>query len=128
MPEEKITVVLPCTVKDENERYICMITKKGIIKRTKLSDFKNTRRNGIIAISIDEDDELGFVRMTEGNSDLLIATRNGMAIKFNENKVRSMGRTARGVIGIRLDEDDEVNDSEVPSKEIDVFLADDYEL
>ena len=57
MPGEKITVTLPCTAADEEERFICMITKKGIIKRTKLSDFKNTRKSGIIAISIDEDDE-----------------------------------------------------------------------
>lgn len=110
MPDEKITIILPCTVKDEEERYICMITKKGIIKRTRLSDFKNTRKTGIIAISIDDDDELGFVRMTTGNENLLIATRKGFAIQFNENAVRSMGRTARGVKAINMREGDSIVD------------------
>lgn len=110
MPEEKITIILPCTVKDEEERYICMITKKGIIKRTRLSDFKNTRKTGIIAISIDDDDELGFVRMTTGNENLLVATKKGFAIQFNENAVRTMGRTARGVKAINMRENDSVID------------------
>ena len=110
MPEEKITVILPCTPSDEEERYVCMITKKGIIKRTKLSDFKNTRKNGIIAISIDDDDELGFVRMTDGRQNLLVATKKGLAIQFNENGVRSMGRTARGVKAINIREGDSVVD------------------
>ncbi len=106
MPGEKITVTLPCTAEDEEERYICMITKKGIIKRTKLSDFKNTRKSGIIAISLDEDDELGFVGMTTGNQNLLVATSKGMAIQFNELAVRSMGRTARGVKAINMKDGD----------------------
>ncbi len=110
MPGEKITVTLPCTAEDEEERFICMITKKGIIKRTKLSDFKNTRKSGIIAISLDEDDELGFVRMTTGNQNLLVATHKGMAIQFNELAVRSMGRTARGVKAINMREGDYVVD------------------
>ncbi|MBR5817119.1 MAG: DNA gyrase subunit A, partial [Clostridia bacterium] len=110
MPGEKITVTLPCTAADEEERYICMITKKGIIKRTKLSDFKNTRKSGIIAISLDEDDELAFVRMTTGNQNLLVATHKGMAIQFNELAVRSMGRTARGVKAINMREGDFVVD------------------
>ena len=110
MPGEKITVTLPCTAADEEERFICMITKKGIIKRTKLSDFKNTRKSGIIAISLDEDDELGFVRMTTGNQNLLVATHKGMAIQFNELAVRSMGRTARGVKAINMRDGDYVVD------------------
>ncbi len=110
MAGEKITVTLPCTAADEEERFICMITKKGIIKRTKLSDFKNTRKSGIIAISLDEDDELAFVRMTTGNQNLLVATHKGMAIQFNELAVRSMGRTARGVKAINMREGDYVVD------------------
>lgn len=110
MAGEKILSILPCTVEDENERYLCMITRKGIIKRTRLSDFKNTRKTGIIAISIDEDDELGFVRMTKGNENLLVATRKGMAIQFNENAVRTMGRTARGVKAMNMRENDIVVD------------------
>ena len=110
MPEEKITVILPVTATDEDERYICMITRKGVVKRTRLSDFKNTRKSGIIAISIDEGDELAHVRMTDGNNDLLVATRKGKAIKFNELQVRSMGRTARGVRALNMAENDIVVD------------------
>ena len=110
MSEEKITTILPCTVKDDNERYLCMVTKKGIIKRTKLSEFKNTRKSGIIALSIDEDDELMFVRMTTGEDNLLLATRKGVAIHFRESDVRTMGRTARGVKAITIRQGDSVVD------------------
>ncbi len=110
MPEEKIRVIIPVTAEDEDERYICMITKKGIVKRTRLSDFKNTRKSGIIAISIDEGDELAHVRMTDGSNNLLVATRDGKAIKFNETQVRSMGRTARGVRALNMSEGDSVVD------------------
>lgn len=110
MPEEKITVIIPVTKTDEEERHICMITKKGIIKRTKLSDFKNTRKSGIIAINLDEDDELCHVRMTKGDDNLLVATKKGFAIQFNETQARSMGRTARGVKAITIREGDQVVD------------------
>ena len=110
MSNEKITTILPCTVKDDEERYLCMVTRKGIIKRTRLSDFKNTRKNGIIALSIDEGDELAFVRMTDGSDNLLLATKRGMAIKFNENDARVLGRTARGVKAITMREGDSVVD------------------
>lgn len=110
MPDEKITVILPVTKTDEEERYICMITKKGIIKRTRLSDFKNTRKSGIIAINIDDDDELCNVRMTSGEDSLLVATKKGFAIRFIETQARSMGRTARGVKAITLRPGDSVED------------------
>ena len=110
MSEEKITTILPCTVKDDEERYLCMVTAKGIIKRTRLSEFKNTRKNGIIALSIDEGDALMFVRMTTGNENLLLATKKGVAIQFKETDVRPMGRTARGVKAITIREGDSVVD------------------
>ena len=110
MPDEKINVIIPVTPTDEEERYICMITRKGVIKRTRLTEFKNTRKSGIIAISIDEGDELAHVRMTDGNDNLLVATKKGKAIKFNEDQVRSMGRTARGVRAIDINDDDIVVD------------------
>ena len=110
MPDEKITTILPCTVKDDEERYLCMVTARGIIKRTRLSEFKNTRRGGIIALSIDEGDELKFVRMTSGSDELLLATRGGVAIHFRETDVRPMGRTARGVKAITMREGDSVVD------------------
>ena len=92
----------------EEVKYLCMVTRKGIIKRTDLEQYKNIRKNGIIAINLDEDDELAWVRLTDGNDDVLIATRNGMSIRFNENDCRPIGRTARGVKAIELKEDDEV--------------------
>jgi len=109
MPDEKITIILPASELDE-EKYIAMVTKKGIIKRTKVSEFRNTRKSGIIAISIDEDDELGFVRMTDGNQNIFIATRDGFAIQFKETAVRAMGRNARGVRAISMRDGDSVMD------------------
>ncbi len=109
MQGEKITIILPASELDE-EKYIAMVTKKGTIKRTKVSEFRNTRKSGIIAISIDEDDELGFVRMTDGDQNIFIATRNGLAIQFKETDVRAMGRNARGVRAINMREDDRVID------------------
>ena len=109
MPNEKITIILPASELDE-EKYIAMVTKKGTIKRTKVSEFRNTRKTGIIAIGIDEDDELGFVRMTDGNQNIFIATRDGFAIQFNETQVRAMGRTAHGVRAINMREGDCVID------------------
>lgn len=121
MPEEKITVIIPVTKTDEEERHICMITKKGIIKRTKLSDFKNTRKSGIIAINLDEDDELCHVRMTKGDDNLLVATKKGFAIQFNETQARSMGRTARGVKAITIREGDNVVDMAICNEDTKVL-------
>ena len=92
----------------EDIKYLCMVTKKGIIKRTDLEQYKNIRKSGIIAINLDEDDELAWVRLTDGNDDILVATRGGMSIRFNENDCRPIGRTARGVKAIELKENDEV--------------------
>ena len=107
MEGETITIILPSSEIDE-DRYITMVTKKGVIKRTKVSEFRNTRKSGIIAISIDEDDELTFVKITSGNDNLLVATKKGMAIQFNENDVRAVGRSARGVKAITIKENDYV--------------------
>ncbi len=92
----------------DDESYLTMVTKKGIIKRTLLSEYEPHRKGGKIALSLDEDDELLFVRHTSGNGELLLATRNAQAVRFEEENVRAMGRTARGVIGIRMEEGDEV--------------------
>ena len=112
MQNEKITIILPASELDE-EHFITMVTKKGIIKRTKLSEFRNTRKSGIIAISIDDDDELTFVKMTNGENNLFIATKKGMAIQFNENQVRAMGRGARGVKAITMKPEDFVVSMEI---------------
>lgn len=110
MPGEKIINILPLDNKIdlENPFYVCMITKKGTIKRTSIEAFKNVRKTGIIAINIDEDDELAYVCRTNGNEELMVATKKGYSIRFNESQAREMGRTARGVRAIRLREGDEV--------------------
>lgn len=92
----------------EGEGYLCMVTRKGVIKRTLASAYKNIRKTGVFAINLDDDDELICVKYTTGNEDLLIATRNGKSIRFNENDARPIGRTARGVKAITLKGDDTV--------------------
>lgn len=92
----------------EGEKYLVMVTRNGIIKRTELAAFSNARKNGLIAIDLDEGDELAWVRLTDGNKELMVATRDGMAIRFHETDVRSMGRAARGVKAITLRGDDTV--------------------
>ena len=104
---ERMTAFI--TVKEfEAEKYLTMVTKLGIMKRTSLLEFEYQRKGGKRAITLDEGDELLFVRLTDGKSDLLIATRDAQAVRFEEQNIRAMGRTARGVIGIRLSEGDEV--------------------
>ena len=102
---EYVTAIIPIAEFLEGE-YLTMVTKYGIAKRTLLSEFEYQRRGGKIAINLDEDDELIFVRHTKGNESLIIATREGMAVRFDENNVRAMGRAARGVKGITLAEGD----------------------
>ncbi len=110
MSGEKIINILPLDNKIDldNPFYVCMITKKGTIKRTSIEAFKNVRKTGIIAINIDENDELAYVCRTTGDEELMVATKKGFSIRFNESQAREMGRTARGVRAIRLREGDEV--------------------
>ncbi len=104
---EYVTAIIPITEFAEGE-FLTMVTKLGIAKRTLLSDFAYQRKGGKIAINLDEGDELIFVRHTRGDESLIIATRDGLAVKFDENNVRAMGRVARGVRGITLQGDDYV--------------------
>ncbi len=104
---EYVTAVIPVTEFNDGE-YLTMVTKRGVAKRTLLSEFAFQRKGGKIAINLDEDDELIFVRHTMGGESLIIATRNGNAVRFDENNVRAMGRAARGVRGITLTGDDTV--------------------
>jgi len=105
--DENITAFV--TVKEfTNDKYVVMATKKGTVKKTVLSAYSNVRRGGINAINIVKGDELIEVKLTDGNDDLVIGTKKGLAIRFNESDVRDMGRTATGVRGIRLGAGDEV--------------------
>lgn len=104
---EYITAIIPIASFSDSE-YLTMVTKRGVIKRTLLSEYEYQRKGGKRALTLDEGDELLFIRHTKGGTDLLLATKRGLATRFTEENVRSMGRTARGVRGISLAEGDEV--------------------
>lgn len=105
--DEKIAAMIKTSDFDEG-KYIVMVTKNGKIKRTALSAYKNVRKNGLIAIGLDEGDEIAGVRMTDGSAQLFVATRNGMAIRLEEEKIRSLSRSAHGVKAIKLKDGDYV--------------------
>jgi DNA gyrase subunit A len=104
---EKINAYIPIS-KFDDEHSLLMVTKKGTAKKTTLSAFSNPRKTGIIAITLDEGDELVSVKLTDGSNDAIIGTKHGKAIRFNEGDVRNMGRSAGGVRGVRLVGEDEV--------------------
>ena len=106
-PEEKVTSMIRVPEFDE-EKYLVMVTRKGIIKRIALNAYHTARKGGLIALELNEGDELAWVRMTDGNANVIVATRLGTAIRFNETDVRQMGRQARGVKALTLREGDEV--------------------
>ncbi|HIJ74499.1 MAG TPA: DNA gyrase subunit A [Candidatus Hydrogenedentes bacterium] len=106
--DERVTACLPVRDLKEEDKNVLMVTEKGVVKKTALAAFSNPRSTGIIAIELDEGDELIEVQITSGRDNILIATHLGMSIRFPEKDVRRMGRTARGVIGIRLSEGDRV--------------------
>ena len=104
---EKISAVIPIQNFAEG-KYLLMATKKGLIKKTALTEYNSARRTGLQGITLKEDDELITVRLTDGEDNVVLVTREGMCITFDEKEVRPIGRVSQGVIGIRLDEDDEV--------------------
>lgn len=107
-PEEKITSIIKLEQNSSSDNYLFMATVKGTVKKTALSDFANIRTNGLNAINLDEGDELRWVQKTNGQSDIIISTSAGQAVRFNEKDVRGMGRAARGVRGVRLRPNDSV--------------------
>ena len=119
--DEKVNVMLKATPNDV-PAYVVLCTQKGIIKRTNISEFENIRTNGKIAITLKEDDELISAKITEGNSEILIAASNGRLIRFNENEVRIMGRTASGVRGIDVGDGIAVG-MEISSEKDDVLVV-----
>jgi len=114
-PGERLSAILPVREFGE-DKYVVMVTKQGTIKKTELAAYSNPRSGGIIAISIENGDELVDVKLTTGKQDIFLATRRGMAIRFKEDDVRDMGRTAKGVRGIRLVKDDEVVGVDIPAQ------------
>lgn len=107
-PEEKITAIIKFEKDVKDDGYLFMATVKGTIKKTPVKDYANIRTNGLIAIKLDDGDELRWIKRSSGNDDILISTSAGQAIRFNEKDARSMGRAARGVRGVRLRPNDSV--------------------
>lgn len=121
MPEEKITAALP--VHDfEDAEYLTMITRRGKIKRVEVRAFKNVRSTGMIAVTLDEGDSLGWVKLTPGEQDLILVSQQGKGIRFSEEDVRPMGRTAVGVNAMRLDDWDEIAGADIASDDDDVLI------
>ncbi|OQA91302.1 MAG: DNA gyrase subunit A [Elusimicrobia bacterium ADurb.Bin231] len=122
-PEEKITAAIPIKSFEESAKtYLLMATKNGTVKKTRLEEYSNIRKSGIIAIKLDDGDSLIDVRHTDGKSEVILATRLGVAIRFKEENVRSIGRSGKGVRGIRLEKSDEVIGMETVSSG-DTFLT-----
>jgi DNA gyrase subunit A len=115
-PEERITSIKAVS-KDSEAKYLVMQTVKGKIKKVPLEDFQNVRRNGLIAIKLNQGDSLGWVDTSNGKNEIMLITNNGQSIKFDEKNVRPMGRVAGGVLGIRLKKDDKVVGMHVVHKE-----------
>jgi DNA gyrase subunit A len=121
-PGEHVSAVFPIDT-FEGEKYLVMVTRKGVIKKTKLAEFANVRRNGLNAINLDEGDELLGVDLSNGTHDIILGTLRGMAVHFNEKTVRFMGRNARGVKAMTLEKDDEIVAMDVIDDRKEVLLV-----
>lgn len=122
-PEEKITSIIRYDKSDKADGYLFMATIKGTVKKTSVSDYMNIRTNGLIAIKLDEGDELRWIQQTTGENDIIISTSAGQAVRFNESDTRPMGRAARGVRGVRLRPNDTVVGMDVVSSDSQKILV-----
>jgi DNA gyrase subunit A len=121
--DENVNAIVNYSSKGEKKKYLMMVTKQGVIKKTPLEDFENIRRNGIIAISLKKGDHLKWARLTGGSDQVVLATRQGQSIRFDEKQVRPMGRTASGVRAIKLKKgNDEVAGFDIINKEGEAML------
>ena len=125
LPGEKVTAIIPILHYDEDANLF-MVTKKGIIKKTAITEYSNIRKSGIIGINLREGDELIEVKQTISENDIFIVTKKGMCIRFQEKAIRSLGRTAMGVIGMNLDEDDEVVGMQIDTQGDSLLFASEY--
>lgn len=125
MPEEKITAVIPISEYDENH-YLMMATKKGIIKKTSLKEYINIRKTGLVAINLREEDELIEVKVTDNTTDIILITKYGQCIRFAETDVRQTGRASMGVIGMNLTGDDEVIGMQLNTQGKDLLIVSEY--
>jgi DNA gyrase subunit A len=124
-PEERVNSVINLS-QQGTDGYMFMCTKKGTVKKTAIDDYKNVRQSGLIAIRLDEDDELKWIMVSSGEDDIVIATQKGQAIRFSEKDVRPMGRVARGVRGIRLRAGDAVIGAGVAKPDSNIFVISDH--
>ena len=122
-PEEKITAIIKHTKNTSDDGYLFMATVKGTVKKTPLKDYANIRTNGLIAIKLDEGDELRWIQKTNGDHDVIISTSAGQAVRFSEKDARPMGRSARGVRGVRLRPSDSVVGMDVVTGDDQVLLV-----
>jgi len=122
-PSERVTAVFVRPEEEADARYMLMVTKQATIKKTAMKEYANVRRNGLIAINLQESDELLWVAPTSGSDDVIIATRLGKAIRFAESEVRATGRDTQGVIGIRLGKNDEVAGMVVTQGDGDILVV-----
>lgn len=122
-PEEKITAIIKHAKNTSDDGYLFMATVKGTVKKTPLKDYANIRTNGLIAIKLDEGDELRWIQKTNGNHDVIISTSAGQAVRFSEKDARPMGRSARGVRGVRLRPSDSVVGMDIVTHDDQVLLV-----
>ena len=122
-PEEKITAIIKHAKNTSDDGYLFMATVKGTVKKTPLKDYANIRTNGLIAIKLDEGDELRWIQKTNGDHDVIISTSAGQAVRFSEKDTRPMGRSARGVRGVRLRPSDSVVGMDVVTGDDQVLLV-----
>lgn len=117
------TITAMCSIDNfETDDFLCMVTKQGILKKTSIKDFQNAKKGGIISINLKKDDELVDVKVVKKESDLVIASRNGLLLRTNLQKMRSMGRTAAGIIGMRLAPDDYIIDMDIVKENTSLFV------
>ena len=124
-PEEKVSSIFNISKTDE-QGYLMMCTVRGVVKKTAFEQYKNVRQSGLIAINLDDGDELRWIRMTDGDREVVISTSQGLAIRFHEKDVRPMGRVSRGVRGIRLRAGDQVIGMDVVSEDTNIFVISEY--
>ena len=121
--DNKETVGVGASSASPNDKYLLFATKKGLIKKTRLSEFEKVQKNGIKALGIKDGDTLIAAKITKGNDDLFLITKNGLCMRFNEDKIRDMGRTASGIRGIRVKEGDELISMLVSSEGKELLLV-----
>lgn len=125
-PEERVSSVINISKQHSNEGTLFMCTVRGVVKKTPFEQYQNVRSSGLIAINLDEGDELKWIRMTSGNDEVVISTSHGQAIRFHERDVRPMGRVSRGVRGIRLRPNDQVIGMDIVQEGSSVFVISQY--